>query len=186
MKKRGGHGKRKEGTASGGPESANCVLGARASGAEGDGGSWISRLEVRATPLTLRPRRGEQGVLLPCRRPRVAPLFSPLSTHHSIVPLPHGAGLSAQSDAEEDQAREGAEMGPPQVLLPTPHPAQREAPREPSGRTRPQRHLPLWRRGGRRRSPASPRLLLADSCSLPPSPGPAAPALLYCVLTNSA
>lgn len=147
------------------------MRGARASAAGGDGGSGFSRLEVRATPLTLRPRRGAQGAPLPFRRPHVAPLFSPPGTHHPIVPLPHGAGLSAQSDADEDRATEAAEVGPPQVPPPTPHPTQREAPRGASGRTRPQRHLPTWRRGGRQLSPAAPRRLPADSFTTQPSAG---------------
>lgn len=65
-----------------------------------------------------------------------------------------------QSAAGVDQARAAAEADPPQVLLPTPHPVQRAAPRRPGGRGRPQRHLSPRRRGRRPHSPAVPRVRL--------------------------
>lgn len=73
--------KKKEGGDGGGLQGANSVHGARASGPGGGRGSWVSRLEVRAPPLTLRPGREERGVTLSsCRaphRPVVSPQYSP-------------------------------------------------------------------------------------------------------------
>lgn len=89
---------------SGGPQSANCVRGARASGAGGDGGSWVARLEVQAPPLTLRPRREKQGAPLSCRRLPRRPTVFP--TGYSPPDCPASPWCRTEpTNAEGEEAR---------------------------------------------------------------------------------
>ena len=134
---------------------AHARLGPERGGGAGSPGSRSERRRWLSGPAG-----NSEGSRSPAAVPRAAALLSPPGTHHPIVPLPHGAALSAQSAAGVDQARAPAEADPPQVLLPTPHPVQRAAPRRLGGHARPRRHLPPRRRGRRPRSPAVPRVRL--------------------------
>lgn len=110
-------------------------------------------LRVPAPQPTLRP--GREGCRPPLLRrgPRVAPRFLPPDTHHPVVPLPHGAGLSGRAGAEGDGQRSGRGGRSPDLLATAP-------PRPESGAAA---------RTGR------PRLATAPPTGAEERPAPAAP-----------
>ena len=193
--RRGWGSRRKRGTRTSGERGAQpkapTARGARASGAgvgAGGGDSWGSRLQVPQARNRPSGRAGKnRGLALLPRAPRRPTVFSPASTHHPVVPLPHDAGLRTPPAAEGDQATGAAGAGRHRSFRRLLHPAPRAAPRGPGGCVWAQRHLSPRRRGRRRRSPAVPRSRAGDSSSLPPTRGMGAlPFFCAAALTKAA
>ena len=145
------------------------MRGARASGAGAGRRSWVSWLEVRAPPLTLRPSREQRGVPLSCRRaPRrriafptgYSPPYCPASpwcrTERSVSRWGRpgqSAGRSRPAAGPSANSPPRPESGAAQTRGPRPATAPPTASEE--------RQAPAFTRG----SQGSP----GDSCSLPPT-----------------
>ena len=122
------------------------------------GGSRVSSLKVRAPLLTRRPSREGRAVPLSRRRAPRRPTVFPAQYSPLYCPAsPWCRTESSASPQRRDQASAANEKAPKQVPRPSPHPIERAAPRGPSGRGSPQRHLSPRRRGRRPRSLEVPR-----------------------------